>query len=526
MKTMAMKWMTRATRSAWVWVGSAGLALTSASAVAAPPVLRLMPVGDSITFGVGSPTHSSYRRPLVDLLANQSRFSVTYVGSQASGNLPDLANEGHSGYIIDEIRAGIDGWMTGARPDVVLLHLGINDYNRGVDTANAPARLRVLIDRIFANKPGVTVLVMGLIPTTVGREAQAATFNSQVKAMESGLRQAGKKFRYVQPPALTAAELPDKLHPNDAGYARMAQAFHDVLNQAFTDGWVVGGRALNAGTESGTGKVRWADFDGDGRMDYLTLSSSGAVSVFLNRGGDGRGGWQALGQVAPGVTSDGNRVRFADFDGDGKADYLTLSASGAVQVYLNRGGDIPGGGGWLPLGQVAPGTTSDASRVRFADHDGDGKADYLTLSASGAVQVYLNRGGDIAGGGGWLPLGQVAPGTTSDASRVRFADLDGDRRADYIMLDAKGAVLTYLNRGGDGYGGYLGLGLTAPGVTANASLVSFADFTGDGNADYVVGNASTNAASVYGWAGGDNNGAFNHGGWIPLGQVAGGVSVP
>ena len=523
MKTMG-KWMTRATRRALVLVGSAGLALTSASAKAAPPVLRLMPVGDSITFGVGSPTKSSYRRPLMNLLANQSRFSVTFAGSQASGNLPDLANEGHSGYIIDEIRAGIDGWVAGARPDVVLLHLGINDYNRNVDVANAPARLRTLIDRIFADKPGVTVLVMGLIPTTVGRENQAATFNNQVRAMESGLRQAGKKFRYIQPPALAASELPDGLHPNDAGFARMAQGFHDMLNQVFTDGWVAGGPALNAGTESGTGKVRWADFDGDGRMDYVTLASSGAMSVFLNRGGDGRGGWVGLGQVATGTTPDASRVRLADFDGDGRADYLTLSSSGAVSVFLNRGGD--GRGGWVGLGQVAPGTTADASRVRFADHDGDGRTDYLTFSSSGAVQVYLNRGGDVSGGAGWQPLGQVAPGTTADASRVRFADLDGDRRADYIMLDGNGAVVTYLNRGGDGYGGYLGLGRTAPGVTTNTGLVSFADFTGDGNADYVLGNTSTNAATVYGWAGGDNNGGANYGGWVPLGQVAGGVSVP
>ncbi|WNG26726.1 hypothetical protein F0U62_23950 [Cystobacter fuscus] len=516
MKSTAVNWTRRAARHVLALAG-AGLALTSASASAAVPTVRVMPLGDSITWGVGSATTSSYRRPLANLLANQSRYAVSFVGSQASGNLPDLSNEGHSGYTIDQIRAGIDDWMAGARPDVVLLHIGINDLNRGIDVPNAPNRLKALVDRIFADKPGVTVLVLGLIPTTPGLEAQVSTFNSQARALESSQQQAGNKFRYVEPPALTAAQLPDKLHPNDEGYQRMAQAFHGPLDQAFTDGWTVGAPALGAGTEAGSGKVRWADFDGDGRMDYLTVASSGVVSAYLNRGGDGLGGWSPIGQIATGLTTDGSRVRFADYDGDGKADYILIGTNGAVQVHLNRGGD--GRGGWLSLGQIATGTTTDASRVRFADHDGDGKADYLVIGTNGAIQAYLNRGGD--GRGGWLSLGQIATGTTTDASRVRLADLDGDSRADYSVIGTDGSVQTYLNRGGDGRGGWLLLGKVAVGLTTQAAQVSFADFTGDGNADYLLADLSTNAVTVYSWAGGDG-----HGGWINQGRVASGVSVP
>src|SRR6218665_2515787 len=361
MKSTAMSWPTRAARCVLALVGGAGLALTSTSASAAPTV-RVMPLGDSITWGVGSPTTSSYRRPLANLLAGQSRYNVSFVGSQASGSLSDLSNEGHSGYTIDQIRAGIDGWMAGARADVVLLHIGINDLNRGISVPNLPNRLTALVDQIFANKPGVTLIVMGLIPTTPGLETQTSTFNSRLRALEGSQQQAGKKFRYVEPPALTSAQLPDRLHPNDAGYERMAQAFHWPLDRAFTDGWAVGAPALGAGSEAGTGKVRWADFDGDGKADYLTIASSGAVSVFLNRGGDGHGGWLPIGQIASGLTTDASLVRFADFDGDGKADYLVIGTNGAVQVYLNRGGD--GRGGWVPIGQIAPGKTTGAHRPR------------------------------------------------------------------------------------------------------------------------------------------------------------------
>jgi hypothetical protein len=134
------------------------------------------------------------------------------------------------------------------------------------------------------------------------------------------------------------------------------------------------------------------------------------------------------------------------------------------------------------------------------------------------VSVFLNRGGD--GRGGWLGLGQVATGTTTDPARVRFADFDGDGAADYATIAASGAVTLYLNRGGDGRGGWWQYGQVATGLTATADRVAFADFTGGGTADYVLADPATNAATVYSWEGGDG-----HGGWADLGKVAAGVPV-
>ncbi|MDJ0343366.1 VCBS repeat-containing protein [Streptomyces sp. H10-C2] len=135
----------------------------------------------------------------------------------------------------------------------------------------------------------------------------------------------------------------------------MAQAFYGPLDRAFSDGWAAGGAPLGAGTEAGgTGKVRWADFDGDRAMDYLAVAGSGAVSVYLNRGGDGHGGWLLLGGIASGLTTNADQVSFADFTGDGNADYLlTEPGTNAATVYSWRGGD--GHGGWNNLGRVASG---------------------------------------------------------------------------------------------------------------------------------------------------------------------------
>ncbi|NGO15440.1 hypothetical protein G5C60_49675 [Streptomyces sp. HC44] len=510
----------RASAAALAASGAVLLALVPAGPVSARtpvPQLRVMPLGDSITWGVGSDTTSSYRAPLASLVAGQSAYTVQFVGSQNSGTLADQSNEGHSGYVISQIRDGIDGWMSAARPDVVILHIGLNDLDRGIDVPNAPARLAGLVDRIYADRPGTGVIMLGLIPTTPDLGSRVAAYNAAAKQLQVTEQAAGKKFLYVDPPALTSAQFDDDLHPSDAGYQRMAQALAPALTNVFDAGWTAGRRQLGAGTESGTtGKVRWADFDGDGRADYLSLASTGAVSVWLNRGGDGHGGWSPLGQVASGLTADARRVRFADFDGDGRADYIVLGADGAATVYLNRGGD--GHGGWSVLGQVATGRTTDPTQVKFADIDGDGRTDYVLLASTGAVSVWLNRGGD--GRGGWSPLGRIATGLTADASKVRFADLDGDDRADYTWLSSTGAVSAYLNRGGDGRGGWLGRGQVASGLTSDVTRVSMADFTGDGNADYVLGDNTTNAATVYAWQGGDG-----HGAWNDLGRVAGGVAI-
>ncbi|MFI9719721.1 FG-GAP-like repeat-containing protein [Streptomyces sp. NPDC052396] len=261
--------------------------------------------------------------------------------------------------------------------------------------------------------------------------------------------------------------------------------------------------------------VRFADFDGDGKADYVTIGSNGAIKVWLNKGGDGRGGWQALGQVATGSSTDPSRVRFADFDGDGKADYEVINSDGSMSVWLNKGGD--GRGGWQALGKVATGSSTDPSRVRFADFDGDGKADYEVINSDGSMSVWLNKGGD--GHGGWQALGKVATGSATDQSRVKLADFNGDHKADYATIGSNGAINVWVNKGGDGHGGWQALGQVGTGATADQDDVQFADFNGDGKADYIVTDPTTNASRVYLWNGGDGNG-----GWTNLGQVASGVT--
>ncbi|MHC3391064.1 FG-GAP-like repeat-containing protein [Streptomyces lavendulocolor] len=265
-------------------------------------------------------------------------------------------------------------------------------------------------------------------------------------------------------------------------------------------------RSAAANEAGGADQVRFADWDGDAKPDYISIAANGNVSVWLNRGPNA---WAGIGRVASGTTTDRSRVRLADYDGDGRADYWVINPNGSVNVHVNRGGD--GGGGWQNRGVIASGITSKHDQVRFADWDGDGRSDYLTILDDGSVSVWLNRGGNA-----WAGIGRVASGTTTDRSRVRLADYDGDGRADYWVINPNGSVNVHVNTGGDGHGGWKTLGQVASGVTTEHGRVHFADFDGDTHADFLLRGSGTSTA-YSAWLGNGSANAWNGIGQIASG---------
>jgi len=65
---------------------------------------RIMALGASVTFGVGSTTGDSYRKDLEDLLTSNGN-TVQYVGLQNNGNFTDNAVEATPGFVISQIAA-------------------------------------------------------------------------------------------------------------------------------------------------------------------------------------------------------------------------------------------------------------------------------------------------------------------------------------------------------------------------------------------------------------------------------------
>jgi lysophospholipase L1-like esterase len=191
--------------------------------------MKIMPLGDSITYGDKSTNDEGYHSPLYLRLVNEAGYAPDFVGSQTTGVIveADHNHEGHKGYQIDQIQAGIDGWMATYQPDVVLLHIGTNDMYRNYQVATAPDRLGALIDQILAKKPTTQVLVSKLIPSAdAATQTRIDAYNAAIPGIVASK---GPRVHLVDMAGITTADLFDLLHPTDLGYAKMSDRWYPVL---------------------------------------------------------------------------------------------------------------------------------------------------------------------------------------------------------------------------------------------------------------------------------------------------------
>ena len=196
--------------------------------------LRIMPLGDSITYGYQSSDGNGYRQYLLTALTGNS---VNFVGSVKAGTMADNNNEGHSGALIDQI-ASYAYLSLPERPNVVLLMAGTNDMNNNVDPDNAPARLSALIDEILAACPDAVVIVAQIIPAAnPDTFARLVTYNARISLIVNQKQTAGKHVVKAWMP-LTNDDLIDGLHPTDIGYSKMANGWLDALMRAGAKGWI------------------------------------------------------------------------------------------------------------------------------------------------------------------------------------------------------------------------------------------------------------------------------------------------
>jgi lysophospholipase L1-like esterase len=155
---------------------------------------------------------------------------VDFVGSQSNGpaELGDKDHEGHSGWRIDQIDAKINAWMDSYQPKIVLLHIGTNDIAQSYDMTNAPSRLSGLIDKICAKLPtGGKLYVATIIPLSFG---SVTSFNLRIAEVVENKANGGKPVYLVEMySALTTADLADGVHPNRAGYNKMADVWFRAI---------------------------------------------------------------------------------------------------------------------------------------------------------------------------------------------------------------------------------------------------------------------------------------------------------
>lgn len=231
-----------------------------------PAGLKIMPLGDSITYGWEG-SNAGYRGPLYSLLKPLAT-NFLYVGTsqERQGFLPfeQRYNEGHSSYTLQDTSNNLDGfdnscylrhlplapernpnggfWLTGGgssgrppiKPDIILMMLGTNDLDNPVGVED---RLQALMTKIFALCPKTKLFVAKIIPARNFVPFTAVThYNATVETTVASFKAAGADvhlvdlFRDFPLNGLIA----DQVHPNDTGFNWMAIQWHEAILRAYT----------------------------------------------------------------------------------------------------------------------------------------------------------------------------------------------------------------------------------------------------------------------------------------------------
>ncbi len=223
------------------------------------------------------------------------------------------------------------------------------------------------------------------------------------------------------------------------------------------------------------------DFNGDGKPDLITVTSSlhdYTLSVLL---GNGDGTFQAPVTIGPGPSQGIAAIEMGDFNGDGNLDFVFTTGPGnTISVYLGNGDGT----------FQAPVTTTLASPPQLADglavgdFNGDGKADVaLTASApqQGAGTVLV-----LIGNGDGTFKAPVAYSNAYLSWKVAVGDFNGDGKLDLVT-----AGQDFDNTGisvGHGNGTFQAAQNTALfGLETSALVVG--DFNRDGKDDLAVSGA-------------------------------------
>jgi hypothetical protein len=192
---------------------------------------KILPLGDSITDGIGF--SGGYRVSLFSRAVAASK-SITFVGrsmngpTMVSGQPFPRSHEGHSGWTIAQIDGITPDPALDPVPHIVLLHIGTNDVS--AMGSGAPMRLGALIDQIVAELPNALLVVAKIIPFP-GAASQVNTFNAAVPGVVQERANAGKHVILVdQFTGFPTSELGDGVHPNEAGYTRMAGVWFTAIS--------------------------------------------------------------------------------------------------------------------------------------------------------------------------------------------------------------------------------------------------------------------------------------------------------
>ncbi|KAL2866942.1 SGNH/GDSL hydrolase family protein [Aspergillus lucknowensis] len=212
-----------------------------------PFLLRVMPLGASITVGYRSSDGNGYRKFLREQL-RYAGWEVDMVGSLNNGTMKDHQNEGHYGDTIDGVaNAGIaSAWM---QPNVILINAGTNDAIRNDYIRGAGERIDRLITDLLTRIPNTTIILSTLIANTHAQRV-IQRMSQEYRNVVARRRAAGDRVVLAEMSYFVGSEYlvgGDGTHPDDAGYKAMAAVWWAAILEAEREGLLAKPNAVQSG---------------------------------------------------------------------------------------------------------------------------------------------------------------------------------------------------------------------------------------------------------------------------------------
>jgi lysophospholipase L1-like esterase len=147
-----------------------------------------------------------------------------------------VANRGISGDTTRGVLLRLQEDVLALDPAAVVLLIGTNDLEEGATPEVVAGNLRLIVAGLEGHDPRMPIVLCQVFPSSAAKKRPA----DQIKAVNALYRTAVKndpRVTYLETWPLfagpngdaTAAEFPDLLHPNEAGYAKWAASLRPVL---------------------------------------------------------------------------------------------------------------------------------------------------------------------------------------------------------------------------------------------------------------------------------------------------------
>lgn len=188
-------------------------------------LIRIMPVGDSITVGVGSsPGQSRSYRGWLRNRFNTAPMTATYVGSQSDESGQFEAYSGiTAGQLIPKVAAALDAYA----PDYVILDVG-NNPDSLTDYALTYNKVVELLDLIRAH-PCIKGVVIAKMTLDLNAASKRSLLQQYVNDRLPAVVAARPDTVLVDFSLMTPGDLYDSLHPNDLGFDKRSCLLYYAL---------------------------------------------------------------------------------------------------------------------------------------------------------------------------------------------------------------------------------------------------------------------------------------------------------